>query len=109
MAKGYWIAHLDINAPEFQRQYVAANRAAFKKFGARYIVRGGKDIAGFPSGSRHVVKHGTMRDRHVVLEFESYEQALACYESPEYQAAIKFRDRGCTVDVVIIEGYDATV
>jgi uncharacterized protein (DUF1330 family) len=106
MAKGYWIAHLDILDPEFQKQYVAANQAAFKKFGARYIIRGGKQIAGFPSASRCAVKHGTMRDRHVVLEFDSYEQALACYESAEYQAALKFRDRGSDVDVVIIEGYD---
>src|SRR5262245_34202380 len=106
MAKGYWIAQLDIVDPEAQKQYVAANQAAFQKYGARYMVRGGKEVAGFPSRSRSVVKSGAMRSRHVVLEFDSYETPLACYESPEYQAAIKFRDRGCDVDVIIIEGYE---
>ena len=42
----------------------------------------------------------------MVLEFDTYEQALACYESPEYQAAMKFRDAGCASDVIVIEGYD---
>jgi uncharacterized protein (DUF1330 family) len=106
MAKGYWIAHLDITDPAAQKQYVAANQAAFRKFGARYIVRGGKEIAGFPSSCRSVVKDGRMKDRHVVIEFDSYEQAMACYESPEYQAAIHFRNRGSQVDLIIIEGYD---
>jgi uncharacterized protein (DUF1330 family) len=43
--------------------------------------------------------------RHVVIEFESYEAARACYDSPEYQAAIRIREEASTGDIVIIEGY----
>lgn len=50
--------------------------------------------------------HGSLKDRHVVLEFDSYETALACYNSPEYQNAAKFRDQSGQVDVIVIEGYE---
>ena len=63
--------------PEGYKPYMAANRTAFGKFGARYLVRGG----------RCEVTEGRQRSRTVVLEFPSYEAALACYRSPEYQAA----------------------
>ena len=46
------------------------------------------------------------RDRHVVLEFESYALAKACYESPEYKEAEKIRIEASDGYVVVIEGYD---
>ena len=106
MAKGYWIAHITITDPENYKKYAATNQAAFKKYGARFLVRGGKPSPGFPSTSRYEVRHGTFRDRHVVLEFDSYEQAVACYNSPEYQEAAKFRDKGADLDIIVIEGFD---
>jgi uncharacterized protein (DUF1330 family) len=42
----------------------------------------------------------------VVLEFDSYDAAKACYESPEYQAAIKLREGASIADLVVIEGYE---
>ena len=105
MAKGYWIAHITITDVNFYKEYAASNQAAFKKFGAKYMVRGGKAIAGL-SGSQIEVASGSARDRYVVLEFESYETAVACHNSQEYQAAAKIRDRGSKVDLVIIEGYE---
>lgn len=106
MSKGYWIAHITITDPENYRQYAATNQAAFKKYGARFLVRGGKSFPGFPSTSRYETRRGTFRERHVVLEFDSYEQAVACYNSPEYQEAMKFRDKGADLDIMIIEGFD---
>ena len=106
MPKGYWIAHLTIIDPEMQQKYVAANRTAFAKYGAKYIVRGGPVPPGFPNTSRCAIMQGEFKNRHVVIEFESYEQALACYHSPEYQEAIKFRDKGCKVDILVIEGFE---
>ena len=44
--------------------------------------------------------------RHVVIEFDSYEAAKACYDSPEYRAALKIREQASTGDLVIIEGYE---
>jgi uncharacterized protein (DUF1330 family) len=46
--------------------------------------------------------------RHVVIEFPTLEQAVACFESPEYQAASVFRRAGGIVENVIVEGGDAT-
>ena len=42
MAKGYWIVRVDVSDPEAYKAYVAANAAAFHKFGAHFLVRGGK-------------------------------------------------------------------
>ena len=96
MPKGYWIAHVDVTNPEGYKEYVALNAIAFAKYGARFVVRGGQFTA----------KSGTPRARHVVLEFKDYATALACYESPEYQAACAVRDKNSTADVIVIEGYD---
>ena len=95
--KGYWIAHVEVTNPERYKDYIAANAAPLKKFGARFLVRNGESTA--PEG-----KLGPRR--HVVIEFESYAKAKACYESPEYQAAIRIREAASVGDVVIIEGYD---
>ncbi len=96
MPKAYWIARVDVtDAPAYQG-YVAANAAAFKKYGARFIVRGGTFEA----------PEGTPRARNVVLEFADYATAVACYRSPEYAAAKAHRDGAAEADLLIIEGYD---
>jgi len=97
MAKGYWIAHVKVKDPDRYKDYVAANARAFTKYNAKFIVRGGKfeQRAGAEIG-----------ERHVVIEFESYEVARACYDSPEYKAAAAIRDEASDASVIIIEGYD---
>jgi len=97
MAKGYWIASVDVTDPEGYKEYVAANAATFRKYDARFIVRGG----------RFEVPEGTARSRNVVLEFKDYETALACYRSPEYAAAKALREGRAEANLIIIEGYDA--
>lgn len=96
MPRAYWIAHIDVTDAEAYKGYVAANAAAFAKYGARFLVRAGT----------HVVVEGASRARQVVLEFRDYETALACYRSPEYQAARRLRESASDGDVVIVEGYD---
>lgn len=96
MAKGYWIARIDVTDPEGYQEYVAANAVAFRKFGARFVIRGG----------RFEAPEGTPRARNVVLEFKDYDTAVACYHSPEYMAAKAKRDGRSVGDVIIIEGYD---
>jgi len=96
MAKGYWIAHVDVNNNDGYQPYAAANPAIFKKFGGRFVVRAGK--------SENM--EGKSRSRTVVIEFPDYATALACYHSPEYQANIKVRQPHATSDLLIIEGYD---
>jgi uncharacterized protein (DUF1330 family) len=96
MAKGYWIARVDVDDAEAYGRYRDLNGKAFAKFGARFIVRG-------PAG---VVAKGTPRKHNVVIEFESYQQAIACYESPEYKAAMAHLQDVGPVDLVIVEGYE---
>jgi uncharacterized protein (DUF1330 family) len=96
MAKGYWIGRLDINDPEQYKLYVAANALPLQKYGARFLVRAGQ----FEN------PEGGSRTRNVVLEFPSYQAAVECWHSPEYQAAIKLRESVSAIDLVIIEGYD---
>jgi uncharacterized protein (DUF1330 family) len=96
MSRGYWIAHVDVTDPEAYKAYVAANAAAFAKYHATFLVRGGQ----------HETREGAARARNVVIEFPSYEQALACYDSPEYQHALSLRRDVSIADMIIIEGYD---
>ncbi len=96
MAKGYWIAHVDITDPEGYKAYVAANAEPLKKYGAKFLVRGGKSEC----------VEGKVRSRVVVLEFPDYATALACYRSPEYEKARKLRIGKSEADLVVIEGYD---
>jgi uncharacterized protein (DUF1330 family) len=96
MPKAYWVARVDVHDPEAYKGYVASNAAAFAKFGARFLVRGG----------RFEVVEGTSRSRNVVLEFKDYDTAVACYHSPEYAAAKALREPVSVADLLIIEGYD---
>ncbi len=96
MAKGYWVAHVDVDDVETYKNYIAANAAAFAEFGAKFLVRGGE----------RTEPEGHARARTVVIEFPSYEQATACYDSDLYQAAKAIRDPVSTGDLVIIRGYE---
>jgi uncharacterized protein (DUF1330 family) len=96
MPKGYWIAHVDVTDPEVYKKYLAANGAAFAKFGGRFLVRAGQ----------HIVANGVAKSRQVVIEFPDYAAALACLKSDEYKRAVEFRDKASLIDLVIAEGYD---
>ena len=92
--KGYWIAMVDVTDPDGYGNYIAANAAVFEKYGAKFIVRGGRnEQPEEPAGTRHVV-----------IEFDSYDKAAQCYHSDEYQAAFKFRKDAGKAQLVIIEG-----
>ena len=96
MPKGYWIGRVDVTNPDGYKEYVAANAVPFRKYGARFLVRGGK----------FQCMEGESRSRHVVIEFKDYETALACYRSPEYQRAMALRKDHAVADILVIEGYD---
>ena len=96
MAKGYWVANIDVTDMDGYKAYVAANAVPFKQFGARFVTRGGK--------SEEV--EGKLRSRVVVIEFPTYEAALQCYRSPEYQKAKALRMGKGVGEIVVLEGYD---
>jgi uncharacterized protein (DUF1330 family) len=96
MPKGYWIVRVDITDMERYKAYVAANAEPLRKYGARFLVRAGQ----FEN------PEGSSRTRNAVIEFPSYQAAVDCWKSPEYQQAIKLRQPVSTADLIIIEGYD---
>ncbi len=96
MPKGYWIGRVDISDPEQYQHYIAANAAPLRKYGGRFLVRGGRSES----------VEGTARARNVVIEFPSYQAALDCWNSPEYQAAIAIRRPVSVIDLIVIEGYE---
>jgi len=96
MAKAYWIGRVEVNNEEGYKPYAVANPAIFKKFSAKFVVRGGK----------YECPEGQSRSRNVVIEFPDYATAVACYRSPEYQANLKIRQANAITDLIIVEGYD---
>lgn len=83
--------------PEQYQQYTQRAPAAFKAYGGRFLARGGRSEA---------LEGRPTPQRSVVIEFESYEQALACYRSAEYQQACSHRQGVATAQVIIVEGID---
>ena len=96
MPKGYWIPHIDVRDAEGYKGYMAATPPAHAKYHGVALVRGG----------RMEVVEGRARARVVLREFPDYAAALACYRSPEYQAAKPLRLATSSGDFVIVEGYD---
>jgi uncharacterized protein (DUF1330 family) len=95
MSKGYWLVSITVTDEVPYKQYFAANAAIFDKWGGRFIVRG---------GSFEIVQ-GSGGVRQVVIEFDTYQRALGCYNSPEYQEILKLLLAGASVKfLTIVEG-----
>lgn len=88
-----WIAHVTVTDPEAYAKYAELAGPAIAKHGGEFIARGG----------RHVQLEGTDRPRNVVTRFASVEAAEACYNSPEYQAALDFARGASERELVIVE------
>lgn len=96
MAKGYWIARLDVQNEAEYATYRSLNAIAFAKYGGKFIVRGGE----------YKLARGEGRKHNVVIEFKDEATARACYASPEYQEAIKHLSAAGKSDLIIIGGYE---
>ncbi|MGI9117723.1 MAG: DUF1330 domain-containing protein [Gaiellales bacterium] len=94
--RGYWIGRIDVHDADAYQGYIAAAGPAYARFGARFLVRGGA------IGEAE----GEARSRNVVIEFPTYADALACYRSPEYQAARAIREACSDGELIVIEGHD---
>lgn len=96
MVKGYWIASGEVTDMNAYKKYIEANAESFAEFGAKFLVRGGEGE----------VVEGSVKSRNVVLEFDSYEKALACYHSDSYQKAKALRQGAAEMNLFIVAGYD---
>jgi uncharacterized protein (DUF1330 family) len=94
MPKAYWIARVDVRDAEGYKDYVTAAKPAFEKYGAHFIARGGAITE----------LEGKSRARNVVIEFASMQQAVDCYNSPEYQIAAAIRQKFADAEMVVVEG-----
>jgi uncharacterized protein (DUF1330 family) len=94
MSKGYWIVRVTVRDPEHYPDYLAAAAPAFSKYNATFLVRGGD----------FETMEGQSRERNVVVEFKDRSTAIACYHSPEYQAAKLLRQKYTETDFIIVEG-----
>lgn len=94
MPKAYWIAHVTVTDSDAYAGYQALAPAAFQRHGARFLARGGAAET----------LEGKGWQRHVVIEFDSLQQARACYQSPEYQEARANRAGACEASITIVEG-----
>ncbi|MGH8390067.1 MAG: DUF1330 domain-containing protein [Pseudomonas sp.] len=95
--KAYWIAHVDVTDPDQYSQYTQRAPKAFAEYGGRMLARGGRSEA---------MEGRATPQRSVVIEFDSYEQALACYRSDEYQEAKRHREGAGRAEIVIVEGVE---
>ena len=98
MPKAYWVIHVEVTDAAAYPQYIAKVGDAFASYKYRptFLVRGGK--------SDH--PEGATKPRHVIVEFESYDDAVECYYGEPYQAAAKLRQQFGITDFVIVEGSD---
>ncbi|WP_111892276.1 DUF1330 domain-containing protein [Acinetobacter sp. MB5] len=90
----YWIAHVTIHDLEQYQQYMQLAPAAFQKYGAKFLARGGEAVC--PEGQAY--------ERHVVIEFTDLATAQACYDSEEYRKARAARADCADVMISIVAG-----
>ena len=97
----YWVARGNVNDPAEYKKYADQVPAILAKYGGKALARGGRF---------QVMEGPSYFERHVVIEFPTLEQAVACFESEEYRAAAEHRRRNGVGEVqnVIVEGGDAT-
>jgi uncharacterized protein (DUF1330 family) len=97
MPKAYWVTcYRSISDPEKVAAYAKLAPGSIVPFGGRYLARGAA-AAAFEAG---------LKDRIVISEFPSAEKAIAAYNSPAYQAALKALGDGAVRDIRIVEGLE---
>lgn len=94
MPKGYLIAHVTVTNPDAYQEYVRLDTPILQRLGGRFVVRGGQSET----------TEGSSLDRHVVIEFPSYEAAKAAYNDPEYQKVAEIRRANAESVVILVEG-----
>ena len=95
MAKGYWIAfYHSVSNPAALTEYAKLATPAIQAGGGRFIAR----------GTPYRKYEAGLDQRTVVIEFDSVQSAVATYESPAYQAALKVLAGSAERDIRILEG-----
>lgn len=88
-----WIAHVNVTDAEAYGRYAKEAGPAIAAHGGVFLAR----------GSRYQQLEGAEKTRNVVARFPSFDAAVACYHSPEYQAALVHAQSAAERDLVIVE------
>jgi uncharacterized protein (DUF1330 family) len=97
MAKGYWIAfYRSIKDPDALAAYAKPAGAAIAAAGGKFLARG---------VAAQTYEQG-IKERTVVIEFDSVAAAKACHDSDGYRAALKLLGNGAERDFRIVEGVE---
>ena len=95
MAKAYWVAtYRSISNPDALAAYASLAGPAIQAAGGEFLARG------MPSRTYEA----GLNQRTVLIEFDSLAGAIAAYESPAYQAALKLLGDAVVRDLRIVEG-----
>ena len=94
--KAYWVVRWHILNPDEYSKYIQLAGPIVKKFHGTFLSRGGKQEE----------KEGSGYERTVLIEFNSFEEAIFCYNSDEYQEALEYVKTSAERLVVIVEGLD---
>jgi uncharacterized protein (DUF1330 family) len=95
MAKGYWITfYRSVSNPAALAEYAKLAGPAIQAAGGRFVTRG-TAVQAFEAG---------IKERSIVIEFDSPAKAIEAYQSPAYQAARKLLEGAVERDVRILEG-----
>lgn len=95
----YLTARVKVNDPEAFKKYTDLAPAIVKKHGGRVMAKAG----------RYQIMEGTDRfHRFVLIEFPTFEAAVNCIQSDDYQKAAAFRRDGVAeIDQVIVDSGEA--
>ena len=97
----YWVARAKINDPVEYKKYTDRVPAIIARYGGKALARGGRF---------RIMEGPDKFHRFIVIEFPTFDQAVACFTSQEYDAAAAFRRTGAgEVETIIVEGGDATL
>jgi uncharacterized protein (DUF1330 family) len=93
----YVLAEIEVTNPEGYKGYTAAVGESIRKYGGRFLVRG---------GATHALEGEWPSRRRVILEFSSVEVARTWWDSPEYEKPKALRRANSTGRLILLEGFD---
>ncbi len=97
MPKGYMIsAHRSPADPDKSAAYRELAKPALEAEGGRFLAAGGRVVA----------KENGVNERTILIEFDSFEAAVAAFESAAYQEALRALDGGADRDIRLFEGLE---
>ncbi len=95
MPKGYWIVHLKVTDPDTYRRYADVAPAIVTQLGGTYTVDAGRS---------EIAEGDASLDRHVVVEFPSFEAARSAFHSDAYQSVVHLRHESADCFFTFAEG-----